>query len=499
MFLDNTAIRSDLQEHDDDESISSRQITCLETIPHRVQLILNSNNKKLFCTQWGITERELDSWLKLPAEKLQSRIDNENLWEEVSYLQYELVSTTYGVNADNAKPPKSSKVELGPPPCYLNESQKRVWMLLSKLVKKDGCLPETGIVNSLQRRLRCGKSAVVPTVHLARRELRKKATKPHIIDSLINSLFCNKTESGCKYSQRNVNQLLQLIDCAHCVLWNKFPDETQLLTFTIPSVSETTYLATCATSDEIPLEIVKRLVPKEQEPLFIYRWEPQSKQSGTDGRLHLHILLKSRTKYSVATLRNIWFSVLDDFLDEKTLCSPFIGENGEDHRFTGAYVHGEPFNERPDQDKYPATYLALRRKHGSSTFPQRRLAICEGKQVSPVSHGGVSTALQRLVEAESVEVRIPARTLLERQYLETDLKKRVNALSAEITTSELYGKLKLRFPKSIHPNVIDLLKTFDQENTSASPKAIEKADHYLLLKLLPNRTLGIYPHSRIKR
>lgn len=345
------------------------------------------------------------------------------------------------------------------------------------------------------RKLNCGKSAVQPTVKLARRTLRKRATEPHIIDSLITSLFCTKTESGRNYSQRNIDQLLKQIDCANWILYRHFPDEIQLLTFVIPSLSETTYLAACALSDEIPQQIIKRLVSSEQDALYIYRWEPQSKRSGDEGRLHLHIFLKASTQYSVATLRRIWFEVLDDFLDERTLCDPFIGENGENLRSTGDWINGEPFSELPDQEKYPATYLALHKKEGRSTFPQRKLDICGGKRIFPVRHGGVSPALQLLVDAEMLGVRIPARSLMERQHLETEFRKRLHALSFEIKqTSEFYGNCKLRIPKSIYTDVRDLIKTFESENSSGIE--VERAEHYILLKLSPNLELGIYPHSR---
>ncbi|MBX9690985.1 MAG: hypothetical protein K2Z81_01275 [Cyanobacteria bacterium] len=295
-------------------------------------------------------------------------------------------------------------------------------------------------------------------------------------------------KSTCKH--------MQLIDDGVFVLYKHHPHQLSFLTLKIPSDSEIVYLAACRFADELVQETMKRLLPSEENPLYVWRWE-----TGRDKRLHLHVYFKAAFRLSRKRLKEIWFAALERVLGEKADCDPFIGEHGRSHHAGSEWVDLRSLHEQENQNQYSWSYLASPVKHGKAVHHYRRLDMLDGQRVSPVRHGGMSPALEKLAAETHSEIRLFCDSRESVEYFMNEFKTSIPADTISrfrnSTPNEWkqYGYMKknwrCRILREEFDNVTELLRSPDVENMSAHPAL---SPYILVVHLHPNRRVRMYSY-----
>lgn len=357
----------------------------------------------------------------------------------------------------------------------LTEAEKRIVTVIEAYFRLHGELPGC---NYVRRLLKCRAGTVSSVLASIRRELDRVERQIAYVDKFINPK--NKPNGKFETNERTT------IDNGTFALLRAHPANCQLFTVVVPSNSEICFLGTCDLAQEIPAELVKRLLPKEAEPLYVFRWEIQRSK-----RLHLHILISlPNGPISISRLKCAWFKVLDDVLDERTHCAPFMSELGNDCRNAGDWVHVQEFKEKPEQEKHSWSYLATARKHGRVNIARRWLSILNGEMVMPRVHGDLSPALAQLCKDLSIHRSLPLKARDEGDFLidkviQSDIPANWQKLGSKAFT---LGK-QCRIAKDAFDSAYEYLQMF--QGFYPENKLPEMA-YRLVLRLSPNRTVKAY-------
>lgn len=322
------------------------------------------------------------------------------------------------------KQPKGRADGVRPPLDDLSIAEKRVWTLISEHQQRVGSLPSLG---DLTRILRCGKE----TAKAIRARFRRELDRQHG-----QAVLLIYSQQNTKRFARNVSQeTLKAIDNANGFLFSHHLKNLWLLTVVVPSDSELTHCAICDLSKEIPVQLVAQLLPHVEVELYTFRWEMRK-----DRRLHLHLfaVLPEKDRRHQAEvrkrLRYVWHRVLDDLVDEKTRCGPFINSNGASGRKSEeSWVDATYYAVMPDLERYAVSYTAQTYKKSKGrglekkfNNPARKISLLDNRLIAPRFHGGVSPKLRQLTESEKREVWFPIFSETEREILQQSLLKRIN-------------------------------------------------------------------------